>query len=265
MRRNRGASVVGFTLLSVVAALPATPHPLGNFSIDHYSRLRVTPQDLRVRYVIDMAEIPTFQELQDADADADRHVSAAEREAYFERTVKALAARLTATLNGAALEWRVESSYLTAPPDLVPPGEGTGPATLRVVLDLRAGFPAPLAAENHIRYEDGNYNGRTGWKEIVVEGVDGIRLLGYSGSHEDRSRELTHYPPGATAPPQDVTVEFTFATGARAGWPRALLARFREEDYLWLMVIAAALGLFARWRASRARGRLRAADCPRRP
>ena len=59
--------------LAVVGAL-TTPHlgsahPLGNFSISHYTAIRLESDAVVLRYIIDMAEIPTFQEIQD---DADR-------------------------------------------------------------------------------------------------------------------------------------------------------------------------------------------------
>ena len=38
-------------------------HPMGNFSINHYAKLSVGPKSVQVTYVIDMAEIPTFQEM----------------------------------------------------------------------------------------------------------------------------------------------------------------------------------------------------------
>jgi D-serine deaminase-like pyridoxal phosphate-dependent protein len=61
---------------SVLATLPSTPlvhaansagalaHPVGDFAISHYARLAVASDRIKVRYVIDMAEIPTFQEIQ---------------------------------------------------------------------------------------------------------------------------------------------------------------------------------------------------------
>ena len=40
-------------------------HPMGNFSVSHYSRIEVNAQGARIRYVLDLAEIPTFQLLQE--------------------------------------------------------------------------------------------------------------------------------------------------------------------------------------------------------
>src|ERR1700710_2151506 len=53
-------------LALVVLAAPAAPvaasaHPLGNFTINRYSELDVAGNRLYVLYVLDLAEIPTFQ------------------------------------------------------------------------------------------------------------------------------------------------------------------------------------------------------------
>src|SRR5215467_1965161 len=36
-------------------------HPMGNFSVSHYTRLDVSPKGVDVAYVLDLAEIPTYQ------------------------------------------------------------------------------------------------------------------------------------------------------------------------------------------------------------
>ena len=52
-------------LLALVAALAfvasAAAHPLGNFTITRFARVEVARDRLYVRYVVDMAEIPTLQ------------------------------------------------------------------------------------------------------------------------------------------------------------------------------------------------------------
>ena len=47
---------------AVAGAAPAAAHPLGNFTVNSYSGLRVGPDRLAVDYVLDMAEIPAYQE-----------------------------------------------------------------------------------------------------------------------------------------------------------------------------------------------------------
>src|SRR2546427_542328 len=50
---------------SLVAPPLGLAHPLGNFSISHYAGLRMTREGIELRYVLDMAEIPTFLEIQE--------------------------------------------------------------------------------------------------------------------------------------------------------------------------------------------------------
>ncbi len=52
------------------APVAATAHPLGNFTINRYSELDVSGNRLYVVYVLDMAEIPTFQARQAGGVDA---------------------------------------------------------------------------------------------------------------------------------------------------------------------------------------------------
>jgi len=45
----------------LVPAGVAAAHPLGNFTINRFARVEVAGETLYVRYVVDMAEIPTLQ------------------------------------------------------------------------------------------------------------------------------------------------------------------------------------------------------------
>lgn len=46
-------------------------HPMGNFSVNHYSGISLERDGIRVTYIIDLAEIPTYQELQQGNITAD--------------------------------------------------------------------------------------------------------------------------------------------------------------------------------------------------
>src|SRR3984957_13312476 len=46
-------------------------HPMGNFSVNHYSKIALGRDGIRVTYIIDLAEIPTYQELQQGNVTAD--------------------------------------------------------------------------------------------------------------------------------------------------------------------------------------------------
>src|SRR5690348_2154357 len=44
-----------------IAAGIASAHPMGNLSINHYARLEPGAEGVRVTYVLDLAELPTFE------------------------------------------------------------------------------------------------------------------------------------------------------------------------------------------------------------
>ena len=64
-------------ILAVSVARPSTAvaHPLGNFTVNLYSRLELFSDVIRVHYVLDMAEIPTFREVDAVDTDGDDALS----------------------------------------------------------------------------------------------------------------------------------------------------------------------------------------------
>src|SRR5207253_2185111 len=57
----------------VMAARPpgAAAHPLGNFTINRYALIEPAADSVRVTYALDMAEIPTFQEMNIVDGNHD--------------------------------------------------------------------------------------------------------------------------------------------------------------------------------------------------
>src|SRR4051794_14080292 len=102
--------------LAALALLPATAsaHPLGNFSINHLAQVSVSSDRVDVTYVLDGAEIPTFQ-----------------KSVELAKVRAEVAKRLTLTVDGRAVALRpAGDAVLTHPP-----GQG-GLETTRVVLAL---------------------------------------------------------------------------------------------------------------------------------
>jgi len=110
-------------------------HPMGNFSINHFSALEVHPTLVRLHYVIDMAEIPTFQEMQEygimARPDEPNTI------AYRERKVEELRQGLVLRTGDSVLPLTLQTSEIS-----FPPGAGDLP-TLRLAMV----YEAPLTAE----------------------------------------------------------------------------------------------------------------------
>ncbi len=170
----------------------AVAHPMGNFSVSHYSRLDFSGHGLRLTYVLDLAEIPTLELLQqwqiDGRDDTQLQQKAAAQAASWLQN-------LSVSVDGKQLAPRLsELKAKTAD------GAG-GLPVLRVVMkgDI-------AASPGQLSFEDRNYANRTGWKEIVIRGGEGVTLAAASQSDRDLSNELSAYPADSTlAPPQDVS------------------------------------------------------------
>src|SRR5678816_336698 len=72
-RRPLPAAAAALAAGAIWVPLPAATaaHPLGNFTINHFAGITVAPKEIRLDVVLDMAEIPTFQERQHMDTDGD--------------------------------------------------------------------------------------------------------------------------------------------------------------------------------------------------
>src|SRR6516164_5029616 len=94
-----------FSLLAVLCAGMAAGHPMGNFSVNHYTRFEPGPRGLSIRYVMDMAEIPTFELFQQWGADADPRTQALAQARQW-------AENLLITVDGKPVKARVERASI---------------------------------------------------------------------------------------------------------------------------------------------------------
>ena len=201
--------VLAFAALASMGTKEAAAHPLGNFTINRYSRIELYSDAVRVRYVLDMAEIPAFEENSDIDSDADGEQSAAESEEYLSDRAPELVGNLTLSVDGEQRELSILTQDVA-----YPEGQG-GLDTLRINLLLEARVPGASSVD----FSDENYSDRLGWKEIVVQPASGVSISESSVSAEDVSRELTVFPDDLLSSPLDVTsavVAFDSSNGAIA-------------------------------------------------
>ena len=194
---RRGAVLAALAAILLVAgATGAAAHPLGNFTVNTSSGLRVGPDRLEVDYVVDMAEIPTFQTRQAIDADHDGKIAAGEAAAWRDRECPRLASGLRATVDGQALTLTASGSALSFP-------EGVGGLdTLRLECALAAPLPAARAGGRSLSYADGNHQGRVGWREITAVG-DRVTLESADVPTTSTSARLTAYPEDQLSSPLD--------------------------------------------------------------
>jgi ABC-type nickel/cobalt efflux system permease component RcnA len=202
-RRGAALAVLAAILL-VAGAARAAAHPLGNFTVNAYSGLRVGPDRLVVDYVVDLAEIPAFQARKAIDADGDGRVGGAEAGGWRDRECPRLADGLRATVDGQPVPLAVTGSALTFP-------EGVGGLeTLRLECALAGPLPAGSSSGRSLGYADANQEGRVGWREITAVG-DRATLDAADVPAVSASARLTRYPEDQLASPLDqraATVRF---------------------------------------------------------
>ncbi len=187
----------------------AAAHPLGNFSINQFSQIEVEKSQVKLRSVLDMAEIPTFQESQTIDADKDGALSQAELDAYAEKISPAYIANLRVSIDGQLIELRPTAKNIG-----LKEGSGNLP-TLKIKWNLIGNLPnSDAAAVHRVRFENKNYPERIGWNEIVVARVSGINVFDSTAFGSGITNELNEYPQDLAAPLEEKTAEFSFAASA---------------------------------------------------
>src|SRR3954447_13774226 len=154
----------------LVLAPAASAHPLGNFSVNHLAVVSSSHGDVRVHYILDQAEIPTFQERGTPPATV-----LARKRSEIARGVGAFA-------DGHRVVLMASQGTI-----VLRPGQGGLPTT-RVELDL-VGHAAPRST---VRVADGTFPGRVGWKAVLAAG------------QADPTHGLTRYPKALLSSPSDV-------------------------------------------------------------
>src|SRR5689334_21498351 len=131
-------------LLSLALGAALWAHPMGNFSVSHYTRISVGPKGADLLYVLDLAEIPTFEllrqwKLERTSPQAELEHKAAEQAREWSRNLKI-------TANGRAVKPLFERADLTI-------SNGAGAL---VVSRIAARMKLPVSA-GKLEFEDGNY------------------------------------------------------------------------------------------------------------
>jgi nickel/cobalt exporter len=184
-------------LVALAAPAAASAHPLGNFTVNRYAELRLSGADVFVRYALDLAEIPSFQEGERVRAPG----FAARLADDLVVTIDGKRARLT------LLDARVETR----------PGAG-GLETIR----LDAVYESDRSGRA-LRFEDRTFPGRIGWREVVVGADAGAVVREASVPSASTSEALRAYPEALLESPLAVSsARVSFEPGKGAGTPPAL-------------------------------------------
>ena len=186
---------VAILLVAVVAALGATgvaaAHPLGNFTTNQYAEVVLSGDRAYVSYVLDLAEIPTFQ--------AGDEARALGRDRYAARLARTVAAGLTVAIDGRPRPLTPVERRLAFLPG------AAGLRTTRLELVLAAGG-LPGGAEHTVRVRNGVFANRLGWRELVVRAERGATVSGSTVPSRGVSDRLRAYPRTRLTSPLDVRV-----------------------------------------------------------
>jgi ABC-type nickel/cobalt efflux system permease component RcnA len=173
-------------------------HPLGNFSVNRYMRFEAVPGAVEMRYVMDLAEIPSFELLRSWGMERTSPREDLERKAIDQ--ARQWMGGMVFEIDGKPVKPVFEDAALA-----ISNGAGDLPI-LRIMSRMRI-----RGKGGRFEYEDHNFEGRAGWKEIVIAATPGVSLQSASHSDRDLSQALTAYPPDPlAAPPQDLRAEFVW-------------------------------------------------------
>ncbi|MEX2275691.1 MAG: High-affinity nickel-transporter [Actinomycetota bacterium] len=197
-------------IVVVVPAAAASAHPLGNFTVNRYAGLQLSPGRVDIDYVVDLAEIPTQQERPAIDANENGDLEGTELDAWARARATDLARGLRVDVNGAAVALRVTCATARATP-----GQGE-----LLVLRLEAGFMGAIADRGTLTLRDTNDEERIGWREITAIASGGTAISSSSVPGDSESDRLRAYPEDLLSSPPDVRqARVAYAPGASDAMP----------------------------------------------
>jgi nickel/cobalt transporter (NicO) family protein len=217
--RRTFLTLVVFVGLILLLSNAVLAHPLGNFTVNHFSRLQISNDRITLRYIVDMAEIPAFQTLQTIDTNNDGKQSAEELKTYAEQNAWRYGEGLRLTVDDAPVRFQPLANNITTP-------EGTGGLpTVRIEYEFVATVQ-PKSVTRKLKYEDSNDNERLGWHEIVIAPDTNISVFDSTAFANTISEELKVYPEDKLAAPlNERKAELSYTAGSVPASAKALMTR----------------------------------------
>lgn len=198
-----------FSLLAIFAAV-TNAHPLGNFSINNFIRIEVEKDRIRLHGIVDMAEIPTFQESQKIDINKDGTLDQEELSSYLDKITPSIVAKYNVLIDGQPAEIQTVSKEIS-----VPMGSGNLP-TLKMKWLLSIPLPPnEKDSIHHLSFTNNNFQERVGWNEIVVNRMPDISVFDSTAFGTAVTDELKSYPENMLLSPlAERKAEFSFTASS---------------------------------------------------
>ncbi len=219
---KRIALLLALAASALAVAASAQAHPLGNFTINRYSRVEPSGDRLYVLYVLDGAEIPTFQAMPEVRAGGEAR--------YAARLTREIGRQLELSVNGRRAPLTPLRHVLAFPP---------GQAGLRTTR-LEILFAGPrLTRKSVVLYRDNYRTGHIGWKEITVRPAGDAHVLSSTAPAKSVSGELLAYPKNLLQSPLDVaSARAEIEPGSSPGVAPTLLPRKALEQRVAVRAVA---------------------------
>ncbi|MGI9036397.1 MAG: nickel/cobalt transporter [Pyrinomonadaceae bacterium] len=209
--------LAAFFMLAFAAIV--TAHPLGNFTVNQFSRLEVEKSQIKIFQVLDLAEIPTFQASSEIDTNKDGALSPEELNAYAEKITPDYTANLLLSVNGAPVALHPQVSSIS-----LQPGAGNLPQ-LRIEWNLTGDLP-DASSVNRVHFENKNNAGRIGWNEIVVNRTSDVNVFNSTAFGTGISDALKVFPQESlSAPLAERSADFSYTSGVLPPNAKTLLNR----------------------------------------
>jgi ABC-type nickel/cobalt efflux system permease component RcnA len=225
------------TLGLLASAGIASAHPLGNYTVNRAIGLAVGSSGITLRYVVDMAEIPTFSEFQLIDRDGNGRPDPTEVASYASAACSAVRANLDLLIDGSTVTLQARRT-----PQLSFPAGAGGLSTLRLVCEFNARVNA-TSGPRTITAADGTDDGHVGWREVTISAGPGVVIETSNVPSISSSAELTRYPTDALQTPPDVragTAAFHLTSSGLSGpgaeIPAAPTQRSTADDPLAALI-----------------------------
>ena len=136
---------IGLFILLAAFAVSLSAHPLGNFSVNQFSRVEVESSQIKVRSILDLAEIPSFQLKGEIDTDKDGVYSQSELDVYVSKITPEHLANLNLAVDGKTVDLRESTKKIG-----LHPGEG-GMPLIRVEWDFVGDFQTENSGSHQVR------------------------------------------------------------------------------------------------------------------
>lgn len=205
----------------------AVAHPLGNFTVNHYTGLIVHADRIDSIAVVDRAEISAAQERPHVDRDDNGVVDETERRAHARAGCASLAEDLRVDVEATTVTWKIATAGFT-----YHPGEGgLETSRLHCALTADANLEAPTDITVRTHYD----SQRIGWHEITARGL-GVTLTDSTVPATSVTDELRRYPQDPLAAPLDLRSATLRAVRGDSNAPSPVQATLPGADPITAML-----------------------------